>query len=341
MEYFNKTKMTSLLVVMASLFITTKLHAQCPTGNVSLNTQAHVNEFGANYPNCKQITGELFIGVNSGTTDITNLSPLSKINSVTGNLFINNTQKLTSLAGLNNIKSVGGYLRIEKNAFLNNLNGFSSLVSIGKEFYLHYNPALINLNGLSSLTNVSGFLYIANNDSLTNLIGLQNLTNILLDIDIEENAILNDISALQNTTFHSNGGYGLTIINNPALSVCNLPNFCSYLANPASTHPRSISGNLANCVNEAAVVLACMNVAVNDIDRSNISVYPNPIKSIINFSEEVSNIKITDISGRMLKKYSDYTKSVNVENLIDGIYIIEATTNSGKLLTRKFVKSIQ
>lgn len=340
MKYFNKTKMTSLLLVFACLFISNKLLAQCPMGNVVLTTQAEVNAFGANYPNCKQITGNLDIGVNSGTTDITNLSPLSNINSVTGNLYINNTQKLISLEPLNKIISVGKNFQIYGNTKLTTVN-FLNLTGIDGILNIDNNPSLINIDGFNNIKYVKGYLQISNNPLLTNLDSLSDLKSIGQDIYIADNAIMNNVSGLKNTTFQPYNGYGLTIKNNPALAVCNLPNFCSFLSNPASTHPRVISGNLANCVNEAAVVLACMNVAVNDIDRSNISVYPNPIKSIINFSEEVLNIKITDISGRMLKKYSDYTKSVNVENLIDGIYIIEATTNSGKLLTRKFVKSIQ
>jgi hypothetical protein len=143
---------------------------------------------------------------------------------------------------------------------------------------------------------------------------------------------------LQNTTFKAYDGYGLTIIKNPALAVCNLPNFCTYLTNPANTHPRSISGNLTTCLNEVAVKTACGILSVTDIDKSNITVYPNPVKSVLNFSEEVSNIKIMDLSGRTIKQISTSEKAIDVSKLKNGIYIITATTKRGNTITKKLVK---
>lgn len=52
------------------------------------------------------------------------------------------------------------------------------------------------------------------------------------DIYINDNDVLTDISVLQNTSFNAYDGYGLTITGNAVLAVCNLPNFCTYLANP-------------------------------------------------------------------------------------------------------------
>lgn len=81
-------------------------------------------------------------------------------------------------------------------------------------------------------------------------------------------------------------------------------------------------------------------LGVSDLDSSNktISLYPNPAKSIVNFSEEVSNIRITDISGRTVKQIPVSTKSVNVENLKNGTYIITATTKTGNTITKKLIK---
>src|SRR5690606_20655128 len=48
--------------------------------------------------------------------------------------------------------------------------------------------------------------------------------------------------------------FGLRIVNNPLLGVCNLPNFCAYLQGSGS---RAISGNAGDCISEAAVLDAC------------------------------------------------------------------------------------
>src|SRR5690606_29922257 len=54
---------------------TTSQEPQCPTGDVILYSQADVNNFATNYPNCTEITGYLSIG----GSDITDLSPLSNL----------------------------------------------------------------------------------------------------------------------------------------------------------------------------------------------------------------------------------------------------------------------
>jgi hypothetical protein len=278
--YFRKTKVSLQLLMVSMLLFTFNLSAQCPSGGVTLNTQAQVNQFAIDYPNCTTITGSLFIsGIGNSPTNITDLSPLNKIT------------------------TIGGF------------------------FQLYLNPLLTNINGLSNLKIISSYLLIDNN-----------FTSITQDINILNNAVLNDISALKNTTFAPADGYGLTIFNNPALSVCNLPNFCSYLANPQATYPRDISGNLTTCLNEAAVKTACGIMAVTDIGKSNITVYPNPVKSVLNFSEEVSNIRISDISGRTVKQIPTSAKSVDVATLENGTYIITATTKAGNTITKKLVK---
>src|SRR5690606_429090 len=66
---------------------------QCPAGNVSLTSQAQIDDFATNYPNCTEISGYMII---SGST-ITDLSPLSNLTSVGGYLNIYNNLSLTNL----------------------------------------------------------------------------------------------------------------------------------------------------------------------------------------------------------------------------------------------------
>ena len=69
-----------------------------------------------------------------------------------------------------------------------------------------------------------------------------------------------------------------------------------------------------------------------------VSLYPNPVKSFVNFSEEVSNVKITDISGRVVKEIKNSGKSFDVANIKKGIYIITAVTKNGNSINEKLVK---
>jgi len=80
-------------------------------------------------------------------------------------------------------------------------------------------------------------------------------------------------------------------------------------------------------------------VSVHDnIDSNNeLFIFPNPVQSTINFSKEVSNVKITDISGRVVKELSLTGTSIDISNLENGIYIITGITKAGKTITRKIV----
>src|SRR5690606_20814268 len=227
------------------LFFTLVLKAQCPAGNVSLSSQAAVNNFATNYANCTEISGYLSI---SGST-ITDLSPLSNLTSVGGYLYIYNNSNLINLDGLSNLTSVGGLLVIGSNSNLTNLDGLSNLTSVGGYLSIYNNLSLTNLDGLSNLTSIGGYLVIESNSSLTDISGLQN---------IDPASIL------------STNGLGLYIMNNSSLSVCNLENFCTYLAGSGA---RDISGNAGYCISEAAVTTACISAcdAPTNLTATNIT----------------------------------------------------------------------
>lgn len=80
-------------------------------------------------------------------------------------------------------------------------------------------------------------------------------------------------------------------------------------------------------------------MATEDFSILNMKFYPNPVKDILHFSEEISNIRITDISGRTVKEISNFSKSVNLESLPKGIYIITATTKAGKAINQKIFRN--
>src|SRR5690606_24888313 len=229
---------------------TTSSEPQCPTGDVTLYSQADVNNFATNYPNCTEITGYLYI---SGST-ITDLSPLS------------------------NIQSIGGLLNI------------------------YNNPQLTNLDGLSNLTEIGGYLNIQSNSQLTNLDGLSALESINGDLVIYTNAVLTDISGLQNidpATILSTNGLGLHIQYNPLLSVCNLDNFCTYLAGSGA---RTISNNAGDCVSVTAVTTACTTSSEPQCPTGNVTLYSqadvnNFATNYPNCTEITGYLYISDIGG--------------------------------------------
>jgi len=243
--------------------------AECPVGDVTLSSQEEVNQFVAAYANCTTIVGNLRIGVESGNSNITDISQLYHLVTVTGNVFISYNGSLQNLIGLSSLKNVGG-LSIQNNG-LNNLNGLSSLTNAGN-LLIAFNNSLTNVNGLSGLTSVAGSVIIQNNNLLTNLNGLNNLTTVAGLLTIQDNNALSNISGLQNVnpaTLVPMGNLGLTIKNNLVLSVCNLPNFCTYLQNTAN--PNEITGNGANCISAQTITTACNTTPVNDCPTGTIN----------------------------------------------------------------------
>src|SRR5690606_19611471 len=186
------------IAVMGSCSLT------CPVGDIVFLTQAQVNGFLTAYPDCTEITGSLTIQGNG----ISNLNGLTNINSISGNLVINQATNLSNLDGLSTLESIGGSMGIAQSG-VQHLDGLNSLTSIGGALVLQANPQLNDISGLASI------------DPIT-------IT-----------------------------GLGLTIINNPQVSICNLPNLCTYLAYPASSHPRNIFGNTGDCPTIVEVLTQC------------------------------------------------------------------------------------
>src|SRR5690606_5879813 len=138
--------------------------SQCPTGDVSFDTQLDVVNFVANYPNCTHLPGNL---------------------NITGPDF--------SLQPLNNITSIGGDLTYTDNA--DNMSGLSNLTSIGGDliFQTDYNSSynlIVDINGLNNLQSVGGDLRITSNIWLTKITGLNNLENIGGQVLIQSNPSL-------------------------------------------------------------------------------------------------------------------------------------------------------
>lgn len=258
----------SIALLCFSLLFSYKVHAQCPSGGINIVTQAEADQFGVDYPNCTVINGVLSIGQNTGTTDIVDLSALANITNVTGTINISNNAFLPNVDALSNLTSIGGNLQFYGNTVLQNIDGLSVVEQIGGTITIDNNSNLQNLDGLNAVTQIGGAIVIINNSNLQNLDGLSALQSTGEDIYIIDNTSLSDISALANTTFVPTSGYGLTLTNNPLLTFCNLPNFCSYLANDPSTHPRSINGNGGNCLDEQTVFAACNPVATGCLDAN-------------------------------------------------------------------------
>ena len=185
-------------------------------GDVNLTTQEEVDAFRK--LKYTSIRGSLTIGKGTShpkLSNIKNLSVLSSLISVKGNLKIYGNPSLTSLSGLDNIIYVGGSLNIIENDALISLRGLDKITYIGGSLNITENIALTSLNGLDNFISVGGSLNYIYNNALTSLSGLNNITSVGGSLNIIENNALITLSGLDNIT---SIGESLYIRNNDALT---------------------------------------------------------------------------------------------------------------------------
>ena len=173
-----------------------RLTAQCPTGDIIFTTQGQIKSFPMNYPGCTHIPGSISIGEQYSWNIINHLDSLSQISFIGGNLNIFNTN-LMSLKGLHNLDSIGGNLYVEDNSCLTNLSGLNNLTSIGGYLNMTANTGLTSLSGLDNLTSIGGELFLWANYYLTSLSGLGNLISIGGNMELNTN-VLKSVSSLGN-----------------------------------------------------------------------------------------------------------------------------------------------
>ena len=183
---------------------------------------------------------------------LTSLIELSGVTTVGGSLSIVSLPLLTSLTGLHAVTSVGDQLAIDNNPLVTTLTPLSNITSVGNSLIISRMNMLTNLNGLAGVTTLSAGFNIEINASLTSLSVLSGLTNAPY-VNVLVNAALTSLTGLEN--INPATIVNLTLRNSSQLSVCNLPNICTYLSTPAN--PANIFGNAANCASRAAILAGC------------------------------------------------------------------------------------
>ena len=163
--------------------------AQCPNFNMELKSQAEVDAFAIDYPNCTELTNQLII--NGEDDPIMNLDALNNITSAQ-ELFIMNTE-ITDLSGFSNLTSVG-YFSLGANPGLNDLSGLGQLATAG-QLNIYLNANMGSLDGAPNFTETGG-IYLYENSSLDDITELSDIQTVNL-LSISGNAFT-DLTGLEN-----------------------------------------------------------------------------------------------------------------------------------------------
>ena len=193
-----------LLILFISFHAVLSSQSCLPKG-IRFTTQGQIDSFQVNYPGCNLIEGDLYIGIYTGASDITNLNGLMVLDSLGGRLIIEYNDFLTSIEGLSNITSVGGQVGIWLNSSLTSLTGLEGLTIIKSNLGVGRDDLLTDLSGLDNLTTVEGSLEISGNDALVSLSGLEGVTTIGGSLRINDNNVLPDLTGLDNLMMTGSG----------------------------------------------------------------------------------------------------------------------------------------
>ncbi len=87
-------------------------------------------------------------------------------------------------------------------------------------------------------------------------------------------------------------------------------------------------------------------LSTNDFEHASLNVYPNPVNSTLHIYSNsasflIQSIKVFDIYGKLIYTTDDITNeniAINTTSFSNGVYFLEATSNSGKKLVQKFIK---
>jgi hypothetical protein len=180
-----------LLITLSQLVLV----AQCPPGDmIMFSSQAQIDEFAINYPNCTDLPG----GITITGGGIVNLYGLSNLESIGGDLNFLYTVNLSNFTGLDNLETVGGSILINENYTLTSMSGLNSLTGVQGDFIIFNNVNLLNLGGLTSLISIDGDLNVAANAKVKGIPGMTSLNTIGGSFEISSCPDLAHISGLAN-----------------------------------------------------------------------------------------------------------------------------------------------
>ena len=190
-------------------------------GDITASTQAAVNALSDTLAGKTRIRGNLIIGYEFGfsRSSITDLTPLSNITHITGNLIIRRNRQLVNLNGLNNLQTItGGDFRVNYNNRLTTLD-FPVLQTIEGSFEMNDNNQLTTLGNFPVLRSISEHFSVFENNRLTTLGNFPALQSISEHFSVFEN---NRLTTLGNFSVLMSIGVGYNVYV-PTL-VRNVPN---------------------------------------------------------------------------------------------------------------------
>ncbi len=221
------------------------LRAQCPAGDITLTTQAQVDNFTTTYPGCTQVLGSLIIGPSA---DIVDLNGLAGVLQVNGGVTIDQNSSLNDMTGLSNLTSVGTSIIVTNNPSLLSIDFQNVSGILNADFIISDNSSLTSLAAPINLTSV-GSLFITDNPNLIDLTGLESLTTVGIHFRIQS-ILEDDLPDFSNLT---HVGSSIFLTNSPNITAIKLQNVAGSLSTDFNISNNTSLTSLAAPVNLTSI----------------------------------------------------------------------------------------
>ncbi len=91
--------------------------------------------------------------------------------------------------------------------------------------------------------------------------------------------------------------------------------------------------------------LETSSLGIQEVEKNNFTVYPNPVNNELSVNidnkQEIKTIEVLNLSGKIVKEFTliqGNSMTLNVEDLMDGIYLLNVTTVNNESKVVKFIK---
>lgn len=361
MNLLKKIRLT-LSFICVSLTVKSQ---NCGPGNVTLTSQAQVDNFVATYSGtCNTINGNLTITSNPLLTDISSLTGLQNATSI-NNLTIQNENAITDLTGINTQTCFSENYSIGSLTYVPDDNFEQALIDLGYDSGSldDYVPTdnintIVSLNvdnkNIADLTGIEDFIaltsLVCRNNYLTtidlsnniNLTLLNLFNNSIINLDLTSTTVLDNLNFVSNavTTINLSNNTLLTTLrcNNNQLTSLNLENNTALTFLNSSTNILT-SLNIKNSNNVNITFFKADNnsdLTCIEVDDANYSTnnWTN-IDVQTSFNEDCSALSVGSFNNPKMQIYPNPTSKIITIDYQFDIFKIEFYDFLGKLAMQK------
>lgn len=130
--------------------------------------------------------------------------------------------------------------------------------------------------------------------------------------------------------------YDLTVL------ASNIAGFAMRFGNDPNSYYKNklVKITTTNSYNESEVMIPYYSAAaqIGEIAESLLTIWPNPVSETLNLNGDMSQVQIFSMDGRLVMTLEEGTKTVDVNSLATGCYLLKATLKDGRTTSQTFVK---